>query len=73
MFKKEKKFIQVDTKNNKMKKRHTFIMLACCMIPIVLIFLVPYFSSSFIGFTPLLILLCPILHIGMMYFMKDHF
>ncbi|OGO11184.1 MAG: hypothetical protein A2032_05020 [Chloroflexi bacterium RBG_19FT_COMBO_49_13] len=55
-----------------MTKKHTLIMLACCLIPIlamaaIFLFKVPVSSVIWIG----LILLCPLSHILMMKFMMQ--
>lgn len=52
---------------------HGLLMIICCAIPLVLLFLLPYInirSSAIQGFLGMgVFLLCPLMHLGMMYFM----
>ena len=56
------------TKNGKKKK----MIMLCCMIPILLVMVLPLIGLNVFSGTWVLFLLCPLLHVGMMFFMKDH-
>ena len=51
-------------------KKHGIMMLACCLIPIVLVVAVSAFGLKSRSLGSLAILLCPLMHIGMMLSMK---
>ena len=50
----------------------TWIMIACCAVVLGAFVLLPALGVRLGGFAPLLILLCPLAHIGMMAFMGGH-
>ncbi|MBZ4654070.1 MAG: hypothetical protein JG781_1409 [Peptococcaceae bacterium] len=53
---------------------HGLLMMLCCLLPIVaLIFFAPQFKSSFGGanLTWLFLLACPLMHVLMMFGMRD--
>ena len=52
--------------------KHMLMMLLCCLIPIVLIFLLPVLGVTGGAYRWLLLLMCPLMHVGMMLFSKDH-
>jgi hypothetical protein len=53
-----------------MTKKHTLIMVACCLIPIVAFALISVFKIPVSGLISIgLVLLCPISHLLMMKFM----
>lgn len=56
----------------KMGLKHGLLMILCCLIPIALIGLLPLLGVKGLSWSWLFFLLCPIMHIGMMFFMKDH-
>lgn len=43
----------------------------CCLLPIIAILALPLFGFGKASWSALLFLLCPIMHIGMMFFMKE--
>ena len=49
--------------------KHGFMMMLCCLIPIVLIAGLPLFGIK-AGSSGLIFLLCPLMHIGMMFMMR---
>lgn len=56
-----------------MRSRHSLLMLICCLVPIGVLFALPFLgigqsSLSFLA----IILLCPLLHLIMMRRMHDH-
>lgn len=57
-----------DSKNIVLK--HGLIMMLCCLIPIVIILGLPLFGISGGFIYNLVFLLCPVLHIGMMFMMR---
>ena len=54
-------------------KKHGLLMLLCCLIPVILIAVLPRLDINLGPFTKLapfaVFLLCPLMHIGMMFFM----
>ncbi len=52
--------------------KHGMLMILCCLLPIMLIGILPLLGLENISWTWALFLLCPLMHIGMMFFMKDH-
>ncbi|MFZ5944896.1 MAG: DUF2933 domain-containing protein [Bacillota bacterium] len=61
--------------NKKHGAFHGLLMLICCLAPIlILVLFAPQLKNLAAGGTNLswlILLLCPIMHIGMMFFMKD--
>jgi nitrate reductase NapE component len=51
-------------------KKHGFMMLACCLIPIALMVAISAFGFRFKSLGSLAILLCPLMHVGMMFSMR---
>ena len=51
-------------------KKHGILMFACCLIPIALMIAISAFGFKFKSLSSLAILLCPLLHIGMMLSMR---
>jgi len=55
-------------------KKHGLLMLLCCIFPILLIGFLPRLGINLGPFTKLapfaVFLLCPLMHIGMMFFMS---
>lgn len=54
--------------------RHGLMMLVGCLVPIALILLLPALGFNTAKYSSLAFLLCPLLHIGMMFMMRrsDH-
>ena len=51
--------------------KHGFMMMLCCLIPIVLIAGLPIFGAKSGGaLSSLVLLLCPLMHIGMIFLMR---
>lgn len=51
--------------------KHGFMMMLCCLIPIVLIAGLPLFGAKAGGgLSSLIFLLCPLMHIGMIFMMR---
>lgn len=68
---------EVDThkhgqKKSKMGMKHGLMMILCCMLPIVIIGLLPILGIKGLSYSWMIFLLCPLMHLGMMFFMKDH-
>lgn len=65
-----------DIKKGNEKKRigikHGLMMVLCCLIPIVIIGALPLIGMENISWAWMFFLLCPIMHVGMMLFMKNH-
>ena len=51
-------------------KKHGILMFACCLIPIALMIAISAFGFKFKSLSSLAILLCPLLHVGMMLSMR---
>ena len=51
--------------HGKNKSKHFIIMLLVCLIPMAVIFILRYFYPETISWSYLLIMICPLLHIGM--------
>ena len=49
--------------------KHGLMMMLCCLIPIVLIAGLPLFGIKATSLSGLIFLLCPLMHIGMMFMM----
>lgn len=49
-----------------------FMMMLCCLLPIMLVGVLPLFGFENVNWSWVLFLLCPLMHVGMMFFMKDH-
>jgi len=56
------------TKDGKKKK----MIMLCCLIPILLVLVLPFIGVKIFSGAWVFFLLCPLLHVGMMFFMKDH-
>lgn len=52
--------------------KHGILMLLCCLIPIILIGILPIIGVEINSWRWLIFILCPLMHLGMMFFMKDH-
>ena len=50
--------------------KHGFMMMLCCLIPIVIIAGLPLFGIKALSLSGLMFLLCPLLHIGMIFMMR---
>ncbi len=69
----DKKNQESHENNNGEKKgnmKHGFLMMLCCLIPIVLIAGLPLFGIKAGSSTVLIFLLMPLMHIGMMFMMR---
>ncbi|SCY16976.1 DUF2933 domain-containing protein [Alkaliphilus peptidifermentans] len=59
--------------HNEHGKKHGILMILCCLIPLLLILAIPRFGIELGPLTRLapfaMILICPLMHIGMMFFM----
>ena len=51
-------------------KKHGIMMLACCLIPIAIMVAISAFGFKFRSLSSLAILLCPLMHVGMMLSMR---
>ena len=51
-------------------KKHGILMFACCLIPIALMIAISAFGFKFKSLGSLAILLCPLMHVGMMFSMR---
>ncbi|WP_026475914.1 hypothetical protein [Alkaliphilus transvaalensis] len=60
-------------KNHNHGKKHGMLMLLCCLVPLLLLALLPRFGVNLgpLGrYAPFaMVLICPLMHIGMMFFM----
>lgn len=61
-----------DKVQKKFGLKHGLLMILCCLIPIVIAGALPIIGFKNLSWTWILFLLCPLMHIGMMLFMKDH-
>ena len=52
--------------------KHGLLMILCCLIPIMLIGALPLLGFENMSWSWLIFILCPLMHVGMMFFMKDH-
>lgn len=56
--------------------RHGLMISACCLIPVMIILLLPLLGIKGISLGSLAFIICPLLHVGMMLFLmrsrKDH-
>ncbi len=60
-----------DNQNHKgHSKNHMLMMLLCCLAPIALIAILPLVGFKNISGGFLILLLCPLMHVGMMFSMK---
>ncbi|MBB6215000.1 hypothetical protein HNQ80_001089 [Anaerosolibacter carboniphilus] len=50
--------------------KHGLLMILCCMLPILIIAGLPLFGVKGGGLSSLAFLLCPLMHIGMMFMMR---
>ncbi|MDF2548233.1 MAG: hypothetical protein K0R93_3131 [Anaerosolibacter sp.] len=50
--------------------KHGFMMILCCMLPILVIAALPLLGIKGGGLSSLAFLLCPLMHIGMMFMMR---
>lgn len=59
--------------NNKKQGKHSWLMMLCCLLPIIVLMTYgPQLKDvGGMNLSWLVILICPIMHIGMMFFMKD--
>lgn len=60
--------------NNSCKNRHKshgWLMMLACLLPILIIALLPLLGIKAGGLSGLAFLICPIMHIGMMFMMKS--
>ncbi len=51
--------------------KHGVMMMICCMLPILIVIALPLFGFSNTPWSWIIFALCPIMHIGMMFFMKE--
>lgn len=77
---KDSKMTQYDSNNNHMEENkkmngmglnHGILMILCCLIPILFIAILPFIGAENTLWRYAIFLLCPLMHIGMMFFMKD--
>jgi hypothetical protein len=64
-----------ENENNEKKgiMKHGLMMILCCLIPILIIAGLPLFGIRGGSYSLLFFLLCPLMHIGMMFMMgKEH-
>lgn len=60
------------SKNKKgIQLKHIFMMGLCCLLPIIIILVLPVFGIEKASWSVFLFMLCPLMHIGMMFFMKE--
>jgi len=52
--------------------KHGLLMILCCLLPIMLIGALPLMGFENMSWSWAIFLLCPLMHVGMMFFMKDH-
>ncbi|MFZ5968420.1 MAG: DUF2933 domain-containing protein [Bacillota bacterium] len=50
--------------------KHGLMMMLCCLLPILLIAGLPLFGIKGGSLSSLIFLLCPLMHVGMMFMMK---
>lgn len=58
--------------NHKGMMKHGLMMMLCCLIPIVIIAGLPLFGIKGGFLSSLVFLLCPLMHIGMMFMMRKN-
>tara|TARA_Y100001933_G_C18961205_1_gene548254 strand:+ start:124 stop:372 length:249 start_codon:yes stop_codon:yes gene_type:complete len=61
-----------DNKGKGMGLKHGLLMILCCLLPIMLIGALPLLGFENMSWSWAIFLLCPLMHVGMMFFMKDH-
>jgi len=64
--------IEVERKSKGIGLKHGLLMILCCLIPIMLVGALPLIGLENMSLSWLFFLLCPLMHIGMMFFMKEH-
>lgn len=60
------------SQNNKGMMKHGMMMMLCCLIPILIIAGLPLFGIKGGFLSSLLFLLCPLMHIGMIFMMRKN-
>jgi len=63
---------ETDQKKGKFGIKHGLLMMLCCLLPIIIIGLLPIIGFQSFSWSWAFFLLCPLMHVGMMFFMKDH-
>lgn len=61
-----------ESKSKGLGLKHGLLMALCCLLPIVLIGALPLLGFENMSWSWAVFLLCPLMHVGMMFFMKDH-
>jgi hypothetical protein len=52
--------------------KHGLLMMLCCLLPVLIIGALPLIDIKGGAFTFLIFLLCPLMHMGMMFMMRKH-
>lgn len=63
----EEKIPSKEEHNGNTGIKHGFMMILCCALPFLLILVLPLIGFKNISWTGVIFLLCPLMHIGMMF------
>jgi hypothetical protein len=63
---------ETNNQNNKGMLKHGLMMILCCLIPILIFAGLPLFGIKGGLLSGLIFLLCPLMHIGMMFMMRKN-
>jgi len=63
----EEKISNKEERNGNNGMKHGLMMILCCALPLLLILVLPLIGFKNISWTAVIFLLCPLMHIGMMF------